>query len=357
MITNIRSTIGSLLLGLACFALYPRDTAAQSDSAVFAHGAASTGSTWNYISGLFSTWFPGLHTAAPSLNQQTDLYAQGAQLAGYMSSGGTTILLGHSNGGLVSRRASSSKSARGIVTVGTPHTGAPIALYLDDIRDRIGWITFALADVLLLQTYDAWKNPTPQQLIMATEQAAYVGAGIAVAAWTTSDNYLDLYDAFDQDDVPGSAFLASLPTGGSDRYSASVSLSTAHAAAGPWILAFSPQDAMGLSLGLSAWGGTLYDYAYELSEYIDGGFPDALFAELAIGSALYLAWEFQNLAGTWCGYVNGGTCFFHDGFIPTSRQVYPGGVNTDIVNGPAHTYQTESAVVAEFLRASVNDII
>jgi hypothetical protein len=320
---------------------------------VFVHGAASSGSTWNYARSLFTTWFPSLYTAAPSLNQQTDLFAQGAQLATHMSSGGTTLLLSHSNGGIVSRKASSSKSARGIVTVGTPHTGAPIANQLGAIQERLGWIAFAAGDVLSLHLYDAWVDPTPLQLIQFTEQAAYIGAGFAAGAWVTSTNFLGAWSAFDQDDVPGSAFLASLPVGGTNRYSASVSLSPWAAAAGPWILAFSEQDAVGLSDGLWAWGLTLYDFAYELADYIDGSGPDEWFATIAIGSALYLAWEFQNMGGTWCGYVVGGGCFFHDGFIPTSRQSYPGGLNTSIPNGPSHTYQTESIIVVDYLHEKV----
>ncbi len=330
---------------------------AQADTAIFVHGAASDGSTWNYARGLFGSWFPSLHSFAPSLNQQTNLFQQSSQLAMQLSPAGTSILLAHSNGGIVSREASRYKGAQAIATIATPHAGAPIATQLANIQERLGWIGFALADVAVLATLDAWIDPTPVQLMQYTEYAAYAGVGGAIAAWHTATNFLDLWAAFDQDDVPGSSFLTGLPTGGANRFSASVSLSVNAALGGPWILAFSEYDATMLSNMLWGWGFTLYDYANELYQFIEWGSPESIFASIGVGSALYLAWEFQNMPATWCSYVNAGGCFPHDGFIPSANHSFPGGQNTPIFNGPAHTFQTESFLIVDYLRARTAQIL
>jgi hypothetical protein len=109
----------------------PRSTAAQRQAALV-HGFAADGSTWTYGSFWFSSEFQSAQLITPSLSGLSDYPVQGQNLlTSHIQQGWSplqTALVAHSNGGVVSRYASRDWiSPKGIITVGTPHTGAPIA--------------------------------------------------------------------------------------------------------------------------------------------------------------------------------------------------------------------------------------
>ena len=115
-----------LVLCLAC-GLTPVATAAQDVPTVFVHGIFSSSDAWRATSQrLAGTLQIAPHL--PDLPSTSVLETQTAALDGAL--GGlpaSTIAIGHSQGGLVTRQWSRTKALRGILTLGTPHTGSQLA--------------------------------------------------------------------------------------------------------------------------------------------------------------------------------------------------------------------------------------
>jgi pimeloyl-ACP methyl ester carboxylesterase len=114
---------------------------AQDVPAVFIHGVLSDGSTWAAAADRLRTLYPLAPTLRPSLAWRTSFEDQASQLqylldtyAGPLPA--STIAIGHSAGGLVARQWSKSHPLHGVVTLGTPNQGAPIAYNAFD------WINF-----------------------------------------------------------------------------------------------------------------------------------------------------------------------------------------------------------------------
>jgi pimeloyl-ACP methyl ester carboxylesterase len=105
----------------------------------FLHGFFSSGCTWSRMAPWLNQKFRWGAELVPSLNWADNLTNQGNALVNDInSSGGTNyILLGHSQGGLISRSAAQYfqnlnppppvPPVVGVLTVDTPHQGAPIA--------------------------------------------------------------------------------------------------------------------------------------------------------------------------------------------------------------------------------------
>jgi triacylglycerol esterase/lipase EstA (alpha/beta hydrolase family) len=117
-----RTTIAVLLV-----ALWTVPMAAQNNVALvhgFLEGPANWGNMPSLLSGAGFNAF-----TVPTVNSSDPIATQSTALNSYLSTNGVTnsILVGHSQGGLVSRYATRSQAARGILTVATPNGGAPIA--------------------------------------------------------------------------------------------------------------------------------------------------------------------------------------------------------------------------------------
>lgn len=98
---------------------------------VFQHGIFSNSGTWSRMDPWLSNQFYFNTKLLPSLNSTDRLYNQATALIGTMAGTGQSgfILVGHSQGGLISRSAAQRRTdlVRGVVTIGTPHQGALLA--------------------------------------------------------------------------------------------------------------------------------------------------------------------------------------------------------------------------------------
>ncbi|HEY4218862.1 MAG TPA: alpha/beta hydrolase [Gemmatimonadaceae bacterium] len=92
------------------------------------HGIESNASTWDSTKSLLN--LSGSYAAsAIGLTWTDHLSSQASAVSSYLSGTGvadSTILVGHSQGGLVARIATRTTPVKGILTIGTPHDGAPI---------------------------------------------------------------------------------------------------------------------------------------------------------------------------------------------------------------------------------------
>jgi hypothetical protein len=300
----------------------------------------------------FQSALPGVSITAPSISQNQSLFLQGDYLAGLMTPN-FSVLTGHSQGGVISRRATATVSAKGIVTVGTPHYGAPLAAVVGDVISTLNIIAFDVADVLLLGAYQTgWHWPLPDQLIQATMLAAYGGGVSAQLAYSKGLELAEDFEPYLSDHIPGSSFHQQLPTGGTNRFALAVQQTATAASGGPFSLYWPENDASGLAASLWAMGWGLHYYAVDLTEYVDPGQWESLFILISIAAAQHLANIMVNVPYHWCNLVNGGfqTCLASDGFIPTGNQWYPGGATT-VLTGPTHRYQPSSQdIIAQLIQ-------
>jgi pimeloyl-ACP methyl ester carboxylesterase len=98
---------------------------------VFQHGIFSDAGTWARMDPWLSGQFYFNTKLVPSLSSTSRLYDQATDLIGRIAATGQNnfVLVGHSQGGLISRSAAQRRTdlVRGVVTIGTPHQGALLA--------------------------------------------------------------------------------------------------------------------------------------------------------------------------------------------------------------------------------------
>lgn len=175
---------------------------------VFMHGFSSSASTWNRMTGWLNQDFRFGTEVLPGLAWYHSLSSQGTDLVNAINSAGGSnyILVGHSQGGLISRYAAQQyqtannkqNTVAGIVTLDTPHQGAPIA-----VSGSVPIIaTFAGAGIWL---WDSAGCSSPNDNFVCWMAAVlFFGGPVVAEAWdlSTIPSLADL--------TPGSPFLSQL---------------------------------------------------------------------------------------------------------------------------------------------------
>ncbi|HVZ47561.1 MAG TPA: alpha/beta hydrolase [Gemmatimonadaceae bacterium] len=121
-----------MLHGAGLLVLCASTVGAQDRDVVFQHGLNSSGTTWTTEANALEQVLQ-ISPWAPSSDWHKAFTYQGAQLASSVATADLdAILIGHSNGGVIGRAANlpapyPARAWGGLVTVGTPHTGAHLA--------------------------------------------------------------------------------------------------------------------------------------------------------------------------------------------------------------------------------------
>jgi uncharacterized protein (TIGR03437 family) len=147
-----RSAIGTITSLVTAAVAQPRATASRASPAqnvasipggqnvVFQHGIFSSGKTWERMDGWLAPQFAFGNDLRPDLPSVARITAQRDQLATLLdqSGGKDYILIGHSNGGLVSRSLAQARPdlVRGVITNSTLHNGAILAQAVRDEAAR-----------------------------------------------------------------------------------------------------------------------------------------------------------------------------------------------------------------------------
>lgn len=181
-------------------------TSGIGQNVVFQHGIASNSCTWSRMINWLNQEFQFGTVITPSLPSFSALASQGAALAQQVQSAGGSdyILIGHSQGGLVSRSAAqylqvaSPSAIKGVITVDTPNAGALIAQhgyqYLQDGVQKLANVLWN--DTGCVSEFDNVGCFLAALTFDLAPDAAVFGLNSALPA--TGDN------------VPGSPFLTNL---------------------------------------------------------------------------------------------------------------------------------------------------
>ncbi len=328
---------------------------AQDVPVVFVHGGFASSETWrDAASRLAATLQIAPHLVdLPStavFEQQTA--ALNAAKGGLPAS---TITVGHSNGGIVSRQWSRSRPLGGIVTLGTAHTGLQLSARALDLVNfnslvyNVAGLAFGTAS----SSPDfAWLVAAGLQVYLSNVQWLSWNTLGAVTASVAVAGYVPLAPQV----VPGSSFLDSLNSGANLAREASAVRRRVG-------LVFTATDywRAGMAVGLApavredAWriltvSPPVLEYA---AAWLDTRYgPTHLLARSFAMRLRSLASMVRDMDPQWCYAVTGDrSCSIpHDGIVSVVNQQYPGGMNF-AVNGPAHKEETRKSdgVIASVL--------
>lgn len=327
---------------------------AQDVPVVFVHGIFSSSATWRDTAARLATTLritPHLIDMPSTAVFETQTAVLNNAHAGLPAS---TIAVGHSQGGLISRQWSRNKALSGILTLGTPHTGSQLtARALDLINFNALVYTSAGLALGTLSTPDfAWLVYSALDVYLnhaqwtAANVATTIASSVAVAGRVPVASQL----------VPGSSFLAALNHSGNlTRESLTVPkrVGLSYTAHEYWRAG----AAVGLSPAhretvwhLIVYGPPTFDF---VAAWLDANTaPTNYLARHFAISLRILAAYVRDMDPRWCEAVTGDRrCLIpHDGIVSVHNQVYPGAINF-AVSGPAHTQETRQSdgVIASVL--------
>jgi pimeloyl-ACP methyl ester carboxylesterase len=343
-----------LRLALVLIALFADSARAQDQAVVFIHGLRATDATWADAAGRLES---ELAIAAYRPNPDwRSTFGDQAKAVEQSISGvpGAPIAIGHSNGGVVARDWSRVHPLRGLVTLGSPNLGAPIAYNIlawadfnfivsDTITDLYG----AFSDCALYSCGWDWVIYQDALNVYLYYLQGWLNGSLAGLATTVG---VDLRAPVLAQMSPGSSYLSKLDSPDNvSREKASVQtrvgiVSEAHnfydagAFRAVWPEYGDTIDVIkdGTIFVLDYWAGYIY-----------------MHADLSDGAAFEIADDMSTVAGwlasldpMWCemvSYPGGGACTYNDTVVPEWSQVLPDAPVVLIGDGPAHVQETTSS--------------
>lgn len=176
---------------------------------VFMHGMFSSGITWARMENWANQDFRFGTEITPSFTASNSLSSQGTALVNAINSAGGSnyILIGHSQGGLISRYAaqqyqianSRQTTVAGVVTLDTPHEGADLIINAPIISPDFALLGIALWD------WTGCYTPFDNFVCLLSFLTKWGGVGFGAAVGVLPALKPDMADL-----TPGSAFLTQL---------------------------------------------------------------------------------------------------------------------------------------------------
>jgi pimeloyl-ACP methyl ester carboxylesterase len=331
--------------------------AAQNTPVLFQHGINSDANTWQPLSDGLASVFE-LSPVRITTGSRRDFVEQGQVLLNSTTDlPGNAIGVGHSNGGILLRGANSSgRNLRGIVTVGTLHSGAGIARSLaDGTFGEWGRYFFSVtaAPVIVYQQY--YDNSTAWQ-------SGYVAANF----WNQFGVYFgafgDLYGlAFRpllEEMTPGSIYINALNSGANlaressalpSRIGIVSSLSTEN---GVIFRSLWDQGTTGSLIQSRDYATAAFMSAYFYYTFYDNYDDPYYYAKTQNASLWYdAAFAVSHMDIHWCYNIGAYAgifplyvvCVPSDAIVPAGSQIYPGSTRQFEITDVSHNEETTSS--------------
>lgn len=336
---------------------WPSAAAAQATPTAFVHGFGAEASDWAATADRLKKRV-AIAPQLPKMPWREKFENQGKQLQSQLGSLPTnTIAVGHSNGGVVSREWARLRQLGGIVTIGTPHKGAPI------IANLAGWAAFTGSTRgMVNQVFSAFTYGTDWTWVFAiVESALLVASDYSLWSLTNLISVLGVTTATPvmPQMAPGSSYLTSLNSSSNLSKEASrapkrvgiVSVASNFYTAGP-ARAIAPDQADAIATTMYAVAGTLLYWGnYILINASPSDF-DATDQALALIAAADQILAIDPMYCRMVSRIDLAACEQNDGLVPVSSQAYPGAPNI-YIQGPAHRREKQQSDDA-FYAALVN---
>jgi pimeloyl-ACP methyl ester carboxylesterase len=350
-----------LMCALVC--LMPAIAAAQNTPVVFVHGLNSGGATWQSAADHFAAqlaitpYRPDLSWTRPYGEQANELQSSLGSLPG------SAIAVGHSNGGLIARQWSRSRPLAGIVTVGSPHGGAPLIDNLPFFVDYVVRTMRAVWSASTALSIMEWHSPSSNWSWLAYQLAVYTDytglivdstvSGLAAAGLLATESAVPVLSEM----RPGSSTLRELNSGGNLSREASevpvrVGIVSSAPTYGGVFRAIAPDSAHEMGNLERALAYAFLILGVDVQLTAEPGDPKAMDAAMTMYEAASYLFDLDFF---WCSAVSmprGSIgCRPNDGVVSVDSQIYPGGVNffTPADAGPAHNRETRDGAVRAWL--------
>ena len=342
-----------------------RSVAAQ-QPVVLVHGGFSDGSTWAATAQRLQQEFD-VTTSRPNLPSTTTFQNQSASLIGQVGGlPGSTLAIGHSNGGLVSRQANEDgRPWSGILTIGTPHTGLPLAesvLNFTVFEQARYMVTSVAQPFVYYATFypDEWAWRIAGRLgNWAASLGLTIPAAVANLGFNLSNPVLPQL-------VPGSIFLDQNINAASNLSRETGALahrisiaSTVRTSYGLFFQAVTPDNYRNYARYQYLAGTVFLSVGLYYQEFVD--FNDPWWYDKQANAYLWFqaAAAMFNFDQNWCfiigAYDGAGRCIPNDAVVPTFRMPYVGGTRNVNIVGPAHVQETRDGydAIAQVLRDDI----
>jgi pimeloyl-ACP methyl ester carboxylesterase len=360
---------GRLLLALLLLAS-ATPVAAQDRLTVFLHGFASNASTWQSTANRLGArlqitpalpdlpWLDGFHAQAAHLDYLASVYGAPSNM----------VAVGHSNGGVVARALATRRNLGGIVTMGSPHRGAPLIANLGVVSTHyaqagndLGSLLYALGAVNGTNKYTGlWFSPGLSWLrtgIAALGQAIrFASDGLYHAAGAV------FVSPVGDDMRPGAGTLSSLNSPANLSRESAVVPGRAGLvfAARNWHIG---APFVGLAPSHQYSGDTAVRTGILFLAYIEEYFtpPNVSAFDTDATTIRTLARRLiSNLVlfnSVWCfGTTNAADCSVSsDGIVPTESQFFPGDAKNFGFYGPPHIWQTAES--ENYIHQALVDVV
>jgi pimeloyl-ACP methyl ester carboxylesterase len=357
---------------LAVLACAVAPTLSAQRSVVFQHGLMSSGATWTQEANALAAVFD-ITPFLPTTSSSSIFATQASQLTSQVTSAGAdAILIGHSNGGLIGRVANMpspypGRPWGGIVTIGTPHSGAPLAATVADgeVGNWLSYLNYEFWDPidyyypLVNPDVDQWGWAYVQFALDAFDDASniLVTIGGGLSALYVNSAYPVLADM-----APYAAMIGTLNSAQNLSREASavptrIGITSVLSSNSGMVfkgITSNWQSKRDIQMGLSA----LY---LGIGAYFAAYSPcDTCYDPNAIEEQVN-AWRWVNFGldayvmdDAWCqliGAWNGASCGANDAIVPAWSQAYPGpSAQQRTITGPSHIQETSSSQLDQRLR-------
>jgi pimeloyl-ACP methyl ester carboxylesterase len=345
----LRTTV---VLMLSATVLKPATLSAGDRPVLFLHGLGAASADWAPTADRLRQRLP-IDPRLPSLDWRRTFREQANGLqsnASVSGLGADTVVVGHSNGGIVAREWSKQRQVNAIVTLGTPHQGVPLLSHFNN------WLAFNDSTALLIgnvaRAFSRWSNsswlyPHAANVLGWVADFSYwsiVNLAFAIGLGVTTPVTTEMY--------PGSPYLTALNSGGNLQREASavpgrvgvVTIAHNYYWAGP-VRAFAPEWGDANAAALYGSAAALMFWGTHIMLESQGADPVAVDQGMSLIS---IANQLLSIDPVYCLLVSSmdmSQCKPSDGLVPYDSQMFPGastnlivGVNND---GPAHTQQKQ----------------
>lgn len=253
--------------------------------------------------------------------------------------------------------------AAGLITVGTGHTGIPVAAGVPSALALASAVVYDAGNVfqwLIAEAFDTlWQNAVWYAVALVD------GTFYLIEHWLVNlgMGYLETQGPtnYPTDLLPTSSFITQLPTNLSNSHTLSVTMNPGFNG-DPIALhpEYTPEEADDLGEEMAFYGYDLMGVALELQDHIDWEHEYADLAFDAVVSVANIGADLVHFPLYWCGPVTSshfnGVCGPHDGLVPVSRQSLSGATNSPLPSGPPHTKETTHSGVISFIGDRLCDI-